>query len=201
MKKINPRTEDTLVSVGDLVNRGPDSAGVVDWAIENGVQTVLGNHEARLLRARAKPGKVQMKSYDHDTMRVLKTRHWRYLEKMPLMLDLPHWNAVVVHGGFLPGMPWREQTADVVTRIQVVTPDGRAAKRGECPQGRPWAEYWNGPEYVLYGHTPRPWPMLRKHSVGLDTGCVYGGQLTACVLPGRHLFQVDALPATQLYEI
>lgn len=196
MRIVRPQPEDTLISVGDLVNRGPDSAGVIDWAIENNMQTVLGNHEMRLLRSLDFPGKTVLKAYDQDTLKVLKKRHWRYLKSLPLTISLPEWNVVIVHGGFLPNIPWREQGSQIITRIQVIAPDGQPAKRSEAPEGRPWADLWNGPELVFYGHTPRPLPVIRAKSIGLDTGCAYGGQLTACILPGRDLIQVESLQSS-----
>src|ERR1019366_8355763 len=94
---------------------------------------------------------------------------------------------VFVHGGFLPGSPWRTQIARVVSRIQVVGPDGEPHKRSEFPEARHWSELWRGPPFVVYGHTPGPQPVRLKWSLGIDTACVQGGALTACILPGRQL--------------
>ncbi len=196
MRIVRPQPEDTLISVGDLVNRGPDSVGVLDWAIDHNMQAVLGNHELRLLRSLDYPGKTELKPYDLPTLKALKKRHWRYLKSLPLTISLPQWNAVIVHGGFLPDIPWREQAADIITKIQVIAPNGQSAKRSEVVKGRPWADFWHGPELVFYGHTPRPLPVIRPNSLGLDTGCVYGGQLTACILPGRDLIQVESLQSS-----
>lgn len=189
---IRPRPRDILISVGDLVNRGPDSAGAIDWAIEHGVRGVMGNHEARLLRARRHPGSVSLKSYDKETMEQLQKRHWDYMASMSTTLYFPEWQTIVVHGGFLPGTSWWRQKLDVVSRIQVVTAKGKPAKRSEAPDGVPWAQTWKGPELVVYGHTPRPEPEIDAHAIGIDTGCAYGNALTACILPGRKLVQVPA---------
>ena len=75
---------------------------------------------------------------------------------MPLTFEEPELNTVFVHGGFLPSEPWQKQPPEVVTRIQVVDHDGRPAKLlGPLP-GRPafWADLWNGPPFVIYGHNP-----------------------------------------------
>ena len=79
-----------------------------------------------------------------------------------------------------------------MTRIQVVTRDGRAGKRSAAPDAPAWADVWNGPPFVVYGHTPRPEIYKLKWSVGIDTGCVLGGSLTAYVLPSRSFVQVRA---------
>lgn len=198
--QINPRDEDRVILVGDLVNKGPDSAGVLDYVIENRFRSVIGNHELRLLRAYKNPKKAQLKAYDDETMAQLKRRHWRYIEAMPTTLYFPEWNVIVAHGGFLPGKPWWKQKLDVVCRIQVVSRDGSAAKRAEDPQGTPWGKLWKGPEIVLYGHTPRPDPEIDEFSIGLDTGCAYGNSLTACIMPGMKLVQVPAQPRVE-YDI
>jgi diadenosine tetraphosphatase ApaH/serine/threonine PP2A family protein phosphatase len=97
-----------------------------------------------------------------------------------------------VHGGFLPGIAWQTQPASVVTRIQVVDRDGRPRKRADCPDAPFWADLWRGPPFVVYGHTPRPEVCERPSSLGIDTSCVYGGHLTACILPERRIVQVKA---------
>ena len=88
--------------------------------------------------------------------------------------------------------PWREQPARVVTRIQVVGPGGTAQKRADCPGAPHWSERWVGPPFVVYGHTPRPEPAQSAWALGIDTGCVDGGSLTAYVLPERRLVRVRA---------
>jgi hypothetical protein len=111
---------------------------------------------------------------------------------MPLTYRVDGHAPVFVHGGFLPGRPWRGQPARIVTRIQVIGPDGEPHKRAEYPNAPHWSELWNGPPFVVYGHTPRDEPARTKSSLGIDTGCVAGGKLTACIFPGRELLQVAA---------
>jgi serine/threonine protein phosphatase 1 len=101
-------------------------------------------------------------------------------------------NMVFVHGGFLPSEPWQKQSAEIVTRIQVIDRDGRPAKRADNPDAPPWADLWSGPPMVVYGHTPRPEVYRLKWSVGIDTGCVLGGYLTAFELPEKRFIQVKA---------
>jgi hypothetical protein len=97
-----------------------------------------------------------------------------------------------VHGGFLPRQSWRRQPARIVTRVQVIDKDGLARKRSEAPNAPHWSELWSGPPFVVYGHTPRPNVSRLKWSLGIDTGCVLGGYLTACILPEKRIVQVKA---------
>jgi predicted phosphodiesterase len=195
LDKLQLERTDRLVLLGDLINRGPDSCKVIDLAREHGAVSLLGNHELRLLKYRRTRDKKYLKEHDLDTFERLRPQDWSYLEGMLLTFEEPELNTVLVHGGFLPGIPWSKQPAEVITRIQVVTDKGQPAKRSEEPDAPTWADLWMGPPFVIYGHTPRPEIYKLKWSVGIDTGCVMGGLLTACVLPEKRFFQVKARTA------
>jgi serine/threonine protein phosphatase 1 len=195
LAKLALTRHDRLILLGDLVNRGPDSARVIALAQRHAHRALLGNHELRLLNYRKTGDPSHLKRSDHDTLRQLDDKAWAYLAAMPLMHSIPELATVLVHGGFLPGRPWRHQPARVVTRIQVVGPDGEPHKRAEFPDSPHWSDLWQGPPFVIYGHTPRRAPAVARWSLGIDTACVQGGALTACVLPGRELVQVPARAA------
>lgn len=184
--------KDTLVLLGDLVNRGPNSRGVLDLAKKLKAICLLGNHELRLLEHRRSGGKTKLKETDAATLEILTKSDWAFLEAMPLTHYLPQYDTVFAHGGFIPGRPWETQNADTVTRIQVVDDAGKPAKRAACPDGEPWANLWQGPPFVVYGHTPRPDIYNLEWSAGIDTACVMGGHLTAYILPDRRFVQVRA---------
>jgi hypothetical protein len=183
---------DRVVLLGDLVNRGPDSTKVIDLARSTGAISLLGNHELRLLKFRKTGDRKYMKEHDLETFDSLRPEDWAYLESMRLTFLEPELNTVFVHGGFLPGEPWQKQPSEVVTRIQVIDSEGRARKRADAPEAPAWAELWGGPPFVVYGHTPRPEVYRLKWSLGIDTGCVMGGLLTAYILPERRILQVKA---------
>lgn len=186
---------DEIIFVGDLVNKGPASHRVVTMARELKARAVLGNHERRLLHFHRTGEQTYLKAGDAETIASLSISDWLFLESLPLTISLPEYNAIVVHGGFLPDQPIRQQSEEVVTRIQVIDSEGHPAKRSEAPTGKPWADFWTGPEFVLYGHTPRRTVFRRPFSIGLDTGCVYGGRLTAFIYPQKVLCQVRAKTA------
>lgn len=192
IERLELSRDDRVVLVGDLVNRGPDSCRVIDLARQIRAVALLGNHELRLLKYRKTGDPKYAKEHDLDTVAKLRPQDWAYLEGMPLTFEEEELNTVIVHGGFLPGIPWQRQPAEVVTRIQVITRDGRPAKRSDAPEAPAWADLWNGPPFVIYGHTPRGEIYKLKWSVGIDTGCVMGGALTACVLPEKRFIQVKA---------
>ena len=185
---LSPVEGDRVVLLGDLVNRGPASHRVVQLARREGFLGLMGNHEHRLLAYRREPREDLLKRYDYATLGQLTEEDWAYLGTLRATLEPPGGPFVLVHGGFLPGIPWREQSLEQVCRTKWVHPPG--APEGADPVH--WSDLWGGPERVLYGHTPGPEVRVSAHALGLDTACVYGGKLTACLLPGMELVQVPA---------
>lgn len=192
LERVRPTEDDQLIFLGDLVNRGPDSRGVIELARQHRAISLLGNHEHRLLQFHHTGDRDLLKETDALTVDTLQPDDWTYLAAMPLTHAVPELNTVFVHGGFLPSLPWQKQPVEIVTRIQVVTSDGSAAKRSDHPKAPLWADLWSGPPFVVYGHTPRPDIYKLKWSVGIDTACVNGGHLTAFILPDRRFVQVKA---------
>jgi serine/threonine protein phosphatase 1 len=192
LERLELTKEDRLVLLGDLVNRGPDSGRVIELARARGAIALLGNHELRLLKYRRTGDRKYIKETDLATYDKLRAADWAYLESMLVTYEEPELNTVFVHGGFLPDEPWQKQSAEIVTRIQVIDREGHPAKRADHPDAPPWADLWSGPPFVVYGHTPRPEVYKRKWSLGIDTACVMGGALTAYILPEKRFIQVKA---------
>ena len=194
LSKISPAGDDRIIFLGDLVNRGPDSAEVLELVrgLKNRI-ALLGNHEWRLRSLRRGDGKAKIKAGDRALAERLHPQDWELIDQMPTTFFSPELETVFVHGGFLPDTPWQTQPAEVVTRIQVIDADGNPRKRSECPTGVFWADIWqHSTPFVIYGHTPRPSVYARPNSLCIDTGCVYGGHLTAYILPEGRLVQVPA---------
>jgi serine/threonine protein phosphatase 1 len=192
LEQLDLRASDRLVLLGDLINRGPDSFRVIQLAREHATAALLGNHELRLINFRKTDDPTHLKRYDYATLEQLNGKCWEYLESMPLTYEDAELGVVLVHGGFLPGQPWRRQPARVVTRIQVVDRGGEPRKRSEAPGAPHWSEIWKGPPFVVYGHTPRAEISRTKWTLGLDTSCVLGGALSAWILPEDRIVQVRA---------
>jgi hypothetical protein len=188
--------DDDWIFVGDLVGKGEASREVIDRVIDLRARAAVGNHELKWLDFHHHGDASALKTADHIAALRLENKHWDFLKCMHPWIDLPQENAIVVHGGFSPSMPWRDQDLQTVTSIQVLDSSGHPRMRKNCPDGKPWAEYWMGPEWVFYGHTPKREVAIHQHATGLDTGCVHGGMLTAMILPERRLVQI---PARRVY--
>ena len=193
--KLAPTSADRIILLGDLINRGPDSRRVITLARAHAHVSLLGNHELRLLNYRSTGDTAHLKKSDFATLDQLGETEWAYLKAMPLTYRCDEHATVMVHGGFVPGRAWDRQPARVVTRVQVVDEHGEPRKRADCPGAPHWSELWSGPPFVIYGHTPREAPRWSPWALGIDTACVFGGALTACILPGRSLVQVRARKA------
>ena len=180
---------DQLVLVGDLVARGPDSPGVIDVARRVGARAVMGNHEAKLLtwwKARQDDEPPPSLGVSHQAVvRVLEEPHWRWIERLPLWLDLPEHDLRVVHAGVLPGVPIEQQPRWALLKLRSIGP-GDTPREGDGPVR--WGVRYDERPHVVFGHNAQPVPQLHPHATGIDTGAVYGGHLTALVLgPGERV--------------
>jgi Calcineurin-like phosphoesterase len=178
---------DRLVLVGDLVARGPDSLGVLDIVRRTGAIVVRGNHEQKLLDWRAArsawmhgaaAAKPPIGRMHRDLARKLRPTDWTLLETSPLFVDLPEHGLRVVHAGIDPALPFEAQRGDTLMRIRTVrTKVGARGKRDVL-----WGAAYAGPPQIVFGHHAAPGLQIHPWATGLDTGCVYGGRLTAMVL-------------------
>lgn len=187
LDRVSPRASDVVVSVGDVVTKGPAAAKCLDLWKERGYLAVRGNNELKVLDA-ARPLLRFFATENGDVLR--RDDLLRYIASWPLVIDFPAPAVTVVHGGFLPQMNVTEEEVeeakDVVPHLRWI----RKKDNGWKPVPRQkhkkddvlWAEKWKGDRFVVYGHTPLRQPRFDKQALGLDTGCVYGGSLTAAIL-------------------
>ena len=119
---------------------------------------------------------------------------------------LPEQNIVVVHAGMRPGVSLRHQTKDDLYYIRYMDSDSKFIslkkinRLGKDATGAHfWTEYWTGPESVVYGHNVHSFetPLIEEvrpdvFCYGLDTGCCFGGRLTAMVIETKEIVQVQA---------
>ena len=185
---------DQLVLVGDLVAKGPDSLGVIRLVRELEGRAVRGNHDQHCLKwwdAKRAGGELPTLKPAHQRVAdELTDEDWQWLAALPLWIELPEHDALVVHAGLLPDLPLEDQDPDDLMNMRSILDDGTASRSNE--EGTPWASVWPGPRLVVFGHDAVRGLQNRPHSVGLDTGCVYGGWLTGLWVPRRDLVSVPA---------
>lgn len=158
MDKLSVGSDDLVVFVGDLVRKGPESRGVLEFVMERpNMRTVRGNNEQKLI-----DGESELPE--------LGAEHLRYIESLPVAIS---WDDVaVIHGGIDHRKPFSEHTVDELLNMRSLSPEGG--------YNRPfWFETRREYPRIFFGHTVLSEPLETEWAVGLDTGCVHGRGLTA----------------------
>jgi hypothetical protein len=204
-----------VVFVGDLVNKGPNSAECIKIARDLDALCIKGNHELAVLGAcenRAKPGAKEANvDARYEWTDALSQEEVDWIKALPYTITFPDYNSIIVHAGLIPGKPLHEQKWVDMTCMRDAIPQqpggvaaGVAAGSGENASAGwvgtetptatsvPWASTWQGPQHVYFGHDAQRQLQQYEHATGLDTGCLYGFKLTAVSLPGGELHSVDA---------
>lgn len=178
---------DLVYTVGDLIDRGPDSKQVIQFCIDNNIKSVMGNHEAILLKAINKPrykeyrgydtnlenwrfngGNRTIKSYIGDSGTNFKnfvkefkeTGHFEFVSNLPLKIELE--NCIITHGGIVTNahpenVLWNREVPSKLNKLQV------------------------------FGHTPNRKVIYRpNHYINVDTGCVFWGTISAAIVSGKE---------------
>jgi predicted phosphodiesterase len=194
LEAVRPCPTDAVWFLGDLVDRGPDSAGVVRLVRALGANLVMGNHDEKHVRYRrhlerreTDPDyRITMSPSEHflEVHRSLEDEEIAWLSKAPVLARLSdHW--VLVHGGLMPGRPLSRPLRPLNLRY-LHRRTGRALSLQEAnavpAEAVHWSDRWGGPWRVLYGHDAQPEVVERRLTLGIDTGAVYGGRLTAAIL-------------------
>jgi len=194
----------TAVFLGDLVDRGPDTPGVlrtVMGMVAGGAALcVPGNHEAKLLRA-MRGRDVRISHGLAESLAQLAAETDEFTAGVAAFLDglISHYvldsgRLVVAHAGLREEMHGRASAAVRAFALYGET-TGETDEFG-LPVRYPWAQDYRGKAAVVYGHTPVPEAVWVNNTICLDTGCVFGGRLTALRYPERELVSV---PAQRVY--
>lgn len=193
LDKVRLGGQDRVISVGDLVTKGPRSGEVLELFIsDQRFSAVIGNHDLAL-RRRWNGEEVDLKSSQKETYNELNSKkdvYVRFLNALPFVVDLD--THLVVHAGLRPNVELHSQTTDDLTTLRTLGPDRKSA------DGTPWYQVYNGNKTVLFGHWPASEPRRGPKAIGLDTGCVYGGHLTAYIIESDEFVTV---PATKAYAV
>jgi len=192
------------VFLGDLVDRGPDTPGVLRLVMgmvaAGTALCVPGNHEDKLLRA-LRGRNVRVSHGLAESLAQLSAEPESFRREVETFLDglVSHYvldggRLVVAHAGLSQRLHGRAsgRVRDFCLYGQTT---GETDEYG-LPVRYPWAEDYRGRAMVLYGHTPVPEPEWVNNTLCLDTGCVFGGSLTALRYPERS---VASVPAARVY--
>ncbi|MFN0066495.1 MAG: polynucleotide kinase-phosphatase [Limisphaerales bacterium] len=195
-----------LVFLGDLVDRGPQTPQVLKLvmrAVADGVALcVPGNHDVKLMR-KLQGRDVQVSHGLAESLAQLEGESGDFLRKVAGFVDdlVSHYvldggRLVVAHAGLKEAMHGRGSGAVRDFTLYGET-TGETDEFG-LPVRHDWAAEYRGAAMVVYGHTPVPEPEWLNHTINLDTGCVFGGRLTALRYPEKELVSV---PARRVYSV
>ncbi|MBQ0986538.1 polynucleotide kinase-phosphatase [Streptomyces sp. F63] len=190
----------TAVFVGDLVDRGPDSPGVLRLVmnmVEAGTALcVPGNHENKLGRylkgrnVRVSHGLAETVAQLEKEDDAFRARVGEFIGGLVSHYVLDGGGLVVCHAG-LPEKYHGRTSGRVRSHALYGETTGETDEFG-LPVRYPWAEDYRGRAAVVYGHTPVPRASWLNNTLCLDTGCVFGGRMTALRWPERELVDVPA---------
>jgi serine/threonine protein phosphatase 1 len=190
MEEIKPalnRSKDTLVFLGDYLDRGPDSKGVVDFILQlrkdlPHVVCLKGNHEAMFLDwvlngtgydlYLYNGGAATIRNYSQEGEFKLPQEHLDFFTSLLLYYETEKY--IFVHAGLRGGIPLEEQDPHDLIWI-----------RDEFI-----LSLHNFGKTVIFGHTPLQRVFVAPNKIGIDTGAVYGGRLTCLELPAQRFYSV-----------
>lgn len=180
--------KDYLIFLGDYIDRGPDSRKVIELLLElrgsysDRVFTLKGNHEWMFERYLLgldievflyNGGYETLKNYLEKGELKIPTEHIAFIKELPLYVEIG--NYLFVHAGINPKKSLLEQEEEDLLWIRqsFYLHQGRFSKK------------------IIFGHTPFSDVLKLEDRMGIDTGCVYGGKLTAISLPDEAIFQIE----------
>ncbi len=209
---------DELWCVGDVVNRGPESAATARLWKDVGAHGVLGNHDVYAVLAGSGAWPRKRDTLDDLFSATDRDDLLDSLRRLPVMVHLPApcdgaEDVWLVHAGVLPGWTdlerlaalldtgqhddaWlQSETVSAATRVRCCAPDGELSRETGPPDDcaepyRSWDSYYRGETRIVHGHWAQRGYYRGERTTGLDSGCVYGGPLTAWCQDEDRIVQV-----------
>ena len=190
----------TALFLGDLVDRGPDSAAVLRLVMgmvaAGEALAVPGNHEHKLVQAlrgrkvNASHGLAETLAQLEHESEEFRREVLEFCDGLVAHLVLDDGRLVVAHAGLVE--KYHNRASGRVRSFALYGDTTGETDEFGLPVRYPWAQDYRGQAMVLYGHTPIPEPEWVNNTMCLDTGCVFGGKLTALRYPEREIVSVPA---------
>lgn len=194
-----------IVFVGDLVDRGDRILDVLRLVLRltasGHALSVVGNHDDRFLRwlwgrrVQVKHGLGEtigefdaLPRRERDSLREELIRLWT---SMPWALRIDDGHCIVAHAAWHAELHEGPSTEHLRSYTMYGPTTGNKTPEG-FPERIDWAPFFEGPELVVFGHQVYDVPYVHQHAIGIDTGCVFGGALTALRYPARELVSVPS---------
>lgn len=212
-------SKDQMILAGDLTSKGPDSLGVLQRAKELGILCVRGNHDDKLVRFKTYemihgastmdskdtmpegdvPDPLKFSNYHEPLALNMTQEDYDYISSCPAILHIPFLNnTIIVHGGLDPSIPaLKDQIPYFIMTMRDIDKDNEPTSKSG--KGTQWGIEWNDYQkslttnntIIYYGHDAGRGLNLQNYTFGLDTGCVYGRQLTTMNILTHELYQIN----------
>jgi serine/threonine protein phosphatase 1 len=228
IKAVDPNEGDLLYFLGDLIDRGPDSVAVVRYALELSkkydTKLIIGNHEEKFLRylnhLNNNPKLLsQMNGIDefkffNDNFTI---EEINFIRNSYFNFNVLELGVLLVHGGVSNNslfeldsnhkyeypLPKKMHKISLVTKTRYLDESGVFISSNMLtPSSYFWAEkYPKLSSFIIFGHTPFIQNSVRlfNNAMGVDTGCVYGGWLTAAVFTEKNNYKIISVKSNSIY--
>ena len=181
LEKFDPKDNDRIFSVGDVINRGPDSDKCISLLKQLGVKTVMGNHEHWFLKSYPFSDN-SVNSFNFRKLEI--DKHLEWLRSLPYYLIVDDF--IIVHAGFDPSVAFKDNFHDTLVSVRALS-----------HTGLPWFDGYYGTKHIYFGHWAKLGLYFGKNVTNLDSGCVYGGSLSGYIIEENRLIKV---PAKKIYH-
>ncbi len=188
LDKVGPTADDSIIHIGDMIDRGPNPADVIAFFRQTpNARSLMGNREDKHIRtvdgtmAYNPTLDVTRRQFGDDA---LYHEAVDFMRTLPLYIELA--DALLIHGYYEPGLPPQYQDRDVL----LGHPEGEV--RLADGDHDPWYAHYDYDKPVVFGHRDYPFLNYRNRAYAIDTRCVYGGSLTGLLLPGFTVYSVPA---------
>ncbi len=192
-EKLAVTPQDLEISVGDILNKGPWLGHeMIRYVQEHRIAVVVGNNEEKAAKQYKKYKKEgvsflkTLRPFEIATVMSLQESDYRFLKSLPYFMKVK--NLTILHGGLKPGMQLEKLTQTEKKELTLIRYFDKSLNPipWHDKENRYcfWAEVYDGTQgFIVSGHHPFEEPKICEHAVDIDTGCVYGGKLTAAVFP------------------
>src|SRR3989338_2025090 len=184
LQQMNVEENDLVISLGDILDRGPKSFEVYNFfRSRKNAHVLMGNHERKHLNG--------MLNYAQEIVKIQFGNEYEslisWIKALPYHYELEE--ALIVHAAFEHDQVLEKQREDVLCG----STSGERYLEKKYPENTFWSDFYSGEKTIVYGHhVVGDSPKFLNNTLGIDTGCCHGGKLTAVEFPGSIIHQVQS---------
>lgn len=194
----SPKDGDVIISVGDVIGKGYNPSGCIEYLESINAVTILGNHEywylkyfpfdddsiQRAISDNSKKFKKHILLFESYNLE----KYYDWMKQLPLFYETKDF--IVLHGGFDPRVNLKDNSIhDVVSMREIYIAE---AEDNDNKKKVPWFDLYKGEKHIFFGHWAKMGFYHSDRVTCLDTGCVYGKKLTGYIVEENKFIEVQA---------